>query len=370
MIPLFKVLMAPEASAHVASVLRSGHIAQGPIVDKFENELAKALGSNRPVTVNSGTSAIHLALVLAGVRPGDDVAVTPMTCAATILPILHLGARPLWIDVDERTGLMDPNSLDWRLTKNTSAIVAVDWAGVACDYDRIHAAADGIPVIEDAAHAFMARDTGRDASIAQLPEHHAHFVCYSFQAIKHLTTGDGGALIAPLEHSARAARLRWFGFDRTSSKDFRCAQDLDEAGFKFHMNDIAASIGLANLPHAIEAVETHRKHAQRYYEALTCLAPRVLAQPWHWGASWWIYTLLVDDRDKFQAFMRERGVETSQVHRRNDEHPVFKRAAGWHRELTGLNAFASRQVNIPVGWWLTNQGVEHVIDAVTDYAKS
>lgn len=368
MIPLFKVLMTPEAAGYVANVLGSGHIAQGPRVDEFEHELAKAMviPADNVVTVNSGTSAIHLALVLAGVKPGDDVAVTPMTCAATIAPIVHLGARPLWIDIDPETGLMDPQSLHWRLTSNTTAVVAVDWAGKLCDYDAIHGAAIGLPVIQDAAHAFLARDSNNQSISRRAIVHDEHFVCYSFQAIKHLTTGDGGALICHSKHAERARKLRWFGFDRRSSSDFRCAQNLDEAGYKFHMNDIAAAIGLANLPEAIECVQRHRDNAQALCEMLAGLA-HVWVPEWDPGSSWWIFPLLVEKRDAFIAHMKHRGIEASQVHRRNDAHTVFHRAAGWHRELTNLNSFAARQVNIPCGWWLSMQDIAEIVEAVRTF---
>jgi len=375
MIPLFKVRMSEHALAAVSRVFSSGHIAQGPVVDQFEAALAKELGCSpgHVVTVNSGTSAIHLGLVLAGVGPGDTVAVSPMTCAASIVPILHLGAHPLWIDVDPETGNMDPASLHWRLRSDTKAIIAVDWAGRPCDYDAIHEAANGIPVIEDAAHAYLARDV-RDTAIVYQIALHAHFIAHSFQAIKHLTTGDGGALIVPsaLAHDAR--KLRWFGFDRTSSKDFRCAQDLDVAGYKMHMNDIAAAIGLANIDGARDSVLVQRVNAKIYDDAFKKLEPeRVARPPWDAGASWWLYTLRVDDRDKFQVFMHERGIETSQVHRRNDEHPVFRRAAneaGYHRPLENLNIFARRQVAIPVHWALTADEINRIIEAVVSYARS
>lgn len=367
--------MSDSAAMSIARVLSSGHIAQGPVVDDFELKLATAMSlapGQRVVTVNSGTSAIHLALVLAGVKPGDRVAVSPMTCAASIVPILHLGAHPLWIDVDPKTGLMDPASLQWRLTSDTTAIIAIDWAGVPCDYGALHAAANGIPIIQDAAHALFARDVA-GIGIGLLPDAYKnHYVCHSFQAIKHLTTGDGGCLIVPREQDDLARRLRWFGFDRTISKDFRCAQELEVAGYKFQMNDVAAAMGVANITEAIWSLYRARAHAKLYCDAFAeCRPSRVTAPAWVPGASWWLYTLLVDDRPAFQEFMRDRGIETSQVHRRNDEHPVFQRALKnqVYRPLAGLDLFAKHQVSIPVHCGLIPHEVQQIIAAVSEYAS-
>jgi len=380
-IPLFKVLMAPEATAAVGSVLESGHIAQGAIVDQFEQELHHSLDlypDQTPLTVNSGTSALHLAMHLAGVGPGDDVCITPMTCAASVIPIVHLGARPIWIDVDPVTGLMDPKSLQERITPTTKAIVTVDWAGTPCDYEALHAVKRSvgrrISVVQDAAHAMFARDA--KGAIGRTAYERNHYICWSLQAIKTLTTGDGGILLTQPWRTADARLLRWFGLDRTSNKDFRCAQDIVEAGYKFHMNDIAAAIGLANLAAARSAVERHRANAKRYCDELVDLTPLhdtsgrgVVVPPWHPGSSWWIYTILVDDRVAFQEYMQSQRITTSQVHRRNDEHTAFRHAAGKQAPLPGLDQFASRQVSIPVGWWVSDDDATRIIAAVREWAR-
>ncbi len=368
---MFKVLMASDADDRASTVLQSGHIAQGPVVDEFERRLKEvfSLESDQELlTVNSGTSALHLAMVLAGVGPGDDVCVSPMTCAATILPIIHLGARPVWIDVNPFTGLMDPESLHQRVTRKTKAIVAIDWAGTPCDYDRLRTRARDVyaknyPIIEDAAHAMFALD--RDGrSIGSAARSKNHFVCWSTQAIKTLTTVDGGILLAPSDDLVeRARKLRWFGLDRRSTKDFRCSQDITEAGYKFHMNDVNAAIGLANLGLARDAVDKHRRNARRYNNDLADL-DRVRIRLLNEGSSWLIYTLIVEDRAGFVRHMAERGIETSQVHRRNDEHPAFSEVAGKQEPLKGLDTFSSHQISVPCGWWLSDQDVSQIIEAV------
>jgi dTDP-4-amino-4,6-dideoxygalactose transaminase len=375
-IDLFRVFMAPEAQTAVGDVLRSGYIGQGPRVDAFEAELRRVFDAERDIlTVNSCTSALDLALTLAGgvVPTGrDDVVIsTPMTCSATNSPVVTKGARIAWADVDAHTGLIDPESVVRVLDRLDGtlpvAVMVVDWAGRMADYNALRAVVPKeVPIIEDAAHAPLATYNGRYQTRVG-----GDFVAWSWQAIKHLTTGDGGALLCPTpEVTERARLLRWYGLDRRSKADFRCEQDITEVGFKYHMNDIAASIGLANLPHLPGIVHRHRGHARFYDKVLGDLPPeRVTLPPSDPGCSYWLYTLLVDDRPSFQTHMLERGIATSQVHRRNDHHTAFREAAHPASDaLPGLDAFAAKQVSIPVGWFLDENDLGRIAEAVRGWA--
>jgi dTDP-4-amino-4,6-dideoxygalactose transaminase len=372
MIPLFKVLMAADADQRVGEVLRSGYISEGPVVAEYERVMQETLAlPDRPLAVNSGTSALHLALKLAGVGYGDYVLVSPMTCSATIVPIIHLGARPVWVDVDPVTGLMTPltlsNAAAGMLPGDIRAVVSIDWAGTPCDYEGLRKSVDlyqkNVPIIQDAAHAMFAKDRiGRQIGATRDPN---HYVCWSTQAIKLLTTGDGGLLLPPAAQNMRARKLRWFGLDRESKKDFRCEQDITEAGFKYHMNDISAAIGLANLPYALLHSSYHRRNAMRFYQAFKDLSPRVIVPPFNSGSSYWIYTILVDDRESFTQWMTEREIQVSQVHRRVDTHPAFDDAAKFRTNLPGLNEFAAHQISIPCHWALSESEVTQIIGAVT-----
>ena len=371
MIDLFKVFMAEDAPPAVAEVLRSGYIGQGPRVDRFEKELRRVLDGERDIlTLNSCTSALDLALHLAGVEPGDTVVSTPMTCSATNSPVVTKGASLAWADVDPVTGLLDPESVARCLAREplAKAVVAVDWAGRMCDYNRLREVCGRyrVPIIEDAAHAPLATYAGRYQTRVG-----GDYIAWSFQAIKHLTTGDGGALQCPTpEATERARLLRWYGLDRRSKADFRCEQDITEVGFKYHLNDIAAAIGLANLPHLPEILLKHRGHARFYDKVLGDLPPeRVTLPPPDPGSSWWLYTLLVDDRASFQEWMLDEGVATSQVHRRNDHHTAFRAAEHPASDARpGLEAFAAKQVSIPVGWWLSADDLGRIAEAVRGWA--
>jgi perosamine synthetase len=342
-------------------VLFSGYVGEGPQVERFERELGARLDNPRVLAVNSGTSALHLALRLAGVEGGEVIS-SPMTCVATNQAIVAAGARVVWADIDPWTGNLSAADVARRITSRTRAILPVHWAGYPCDLEELSAiaAAHGLPIVEDAAHAFGATYGGRPIGS------HSEFVCFSFQAIKHVTTGDGGALTCRSAAAyARGRRLRWFGLDRTIE---RLDQDIHEAGYKYHMNDVSATIGLEQLPHAGANLARHRAHAAEYDEAFAALDG---VQPLRYRgdreSARWIYTLRVRDRSSFAAFMQRAGVEVSRVHTRNDRYSLF---AASRTPLPGLDEFDAEQISIPCGWWLTPADVARVIESVHHFAAA
>jgi dTDP-4-amino-4,6-dideoxygalactose transaminase len=352
-IDLFKVRMAPDAHARVAEVLASGYIGQGPRCEEFERAFGAVVGAHQPpLLLNSCTSAIDLALHLIGVGPGDEVISTPITCTATNSPVVTRGARLVWADVDPLTGNIDPADVDRKVTADTKAIIAVNWGGRECDYVGLYGW--DIPIIEDAAHGPYRVAGGGD------------YLCFSFQAIKHLSLGDGGALLSHEGDMARAKLLRWYGLDRESSADFRCAQNITEVGYKYQSNDIAAAIGLANLPGLHTAVTRGQDNARWYCDWLADL-PGVTVPPYDPGCSYWLMTILVDDRADFMVHLGQRGIATSQVHARNDKHDAFRAVStGW--PLPGVDAFDARQVSIPNGWWVSDAEREYIARTIADWA--
>lgn len=368
MIPLFKVAMSDAAPARVEQVLRSGYIGQGPVVDEFERALAARIGNPNVVTVNSATSGLHLALhlVTGGANgAGGEVLTTPMTCSATNWPILANGLTPRWVDVDPATFNMDLDDLARKITPRTRAVIVVHWAGYPLDLGRLRQVLDraeqvcGVRpmVIEDCAHAWGATYQGRQLG------NHGNISVFSFQAIKHLTCGDGGLMVLPDEELNRRARLlRWYGIDRDSNERFLFKNDVTEFGFKFHMNDINASIGLANLDGVDEILRKHRENAA-YFDAELADVPglELTERAADRVSSSWIYTIKVDDRDGFMRRMDDAGVMVSQVHERNDVYSVVREHA---TVLPGLDSVSERMVSIPVGWWLTAADREHIVSTI------
>lgn len=365
-IDLFRPFMAADAAEHVARVLAPDekgrvYVGEGPRVQEFEKAFAELVGAETvPLALNSCTSALDLALHLAGVSLGSEVITTPMTCTATNGVIANRGGKIVWADVDPKTGLIDPADVARKITRRTKAIMAVDWSGLSCDYQSLRKAAKTapwlqIPIIQDAAHNLLVDMQNR-----------GDYVCWSFQAIKHLTTGDGGALMMPAHQRDRARLLRWYGLDRESKADFRCSQDIREIGFKYHMNDIAAAIGLANLPHARSIVEKQRANAAYYHEALRGVSGIALP-PLAPDASWWLYTVLADDQASFIDRLAQWGISASPVHRRNDVHPAF---ADWYSgPLPGVDYFAEHEVAIPVGWWVSERDRLDVVCAIKEWSR-
>ena len=369
MIPLFRVAMSPKVKDPLNAVLYSGYITQGAKVEEFEHLLKRWLDVRYLNTTNSGTSALQLALHLAGAKHGKKVISTPMTCTATNTSIRSTGADILWSDIEPDTGNIDANCVEDLLKKHKDVkiVMVVHWGGYPCDLTALSYLSQkyGVKIIEDAAHAFGSKFFGRKIGS------HSDFVCYSFQAIKHLTTGDGGALVCREEADhARGRLLRWFGIDREAPrKDFRCEEDVVEAGFKYHMNDLNATIGIHNIEDIDLIVDTHKSNGRFFDKELNGI-PGVTLLKRHEGreSSYWIYTMKVDNRQKFMQEMEKKGIGTSQVHARNDLHTMFKKYNTGN--FPGLDAFTAKQVNIPVGWWVTEENRNYIVDSVKGIMRS
>lgn len=360
MIRLFRVGLSQSdielALGHLRRALESGYIGEGPLCAELECRLATYVGFDRLLLVNSGTSALRLAAHLCGARPGTEVISTPVTCLATNTAILETGASIVWADVDEY-GLISPSSVADKVNSRTVAVMCVDWAGQLCDVAAIRRATRGVSIIEDAAHAFGAPMRRRNDR--------GDFVAFSFQAIKHFSTGDGGGLVCPGSALAERARLlRWFGLDRTRGDSMRCYQHVAEAGFKMQSNDLAASIGLASLDGVQSRLALCRENAQRYFAELSTV-PYVLLPRNTEGTPWWFFPIRVSRPILFSAFLEERGIEAQQVHARNDTNAAFDQA---RVSLPGVDAFCEHQVNLPVGAHVAPDEITRIVDSVREWS--
>ncbi|MFS0692340.1 DegT/DnrJ/EryC1/StrS family aminotransferase [Streptomyces nitrosporeus] len=366
MIPLFKVAMSPKASSLVGEVLDSGYIGQGAKVDAFERALAERLDNPRVLTVNSATSGLHLALHLVATESGRDgeVLATALTCTATNWPILANGMRIRWVDTDPSTLNMDLDDLARKITPETRAIVLVHWGGYPVDLDRLRGVLDraerlhGVRprVVEDCADAWGATYKGVPLG------GHGSIGVYSFQAVKHLTAGDGGLIVLPDDGLMdRARSLRWYGIDRDGGAA-RFKNDIPEYGFKFNMNDINAAIGLANLEIVDGIVARHRENAAFYDAELAGVDGLELTErATDREPSFWYYSVKVDRRDAFAQRLREAGIATSEVHHRNDAYTATRESRAL---LPGLDRIAERQIALPVGWWVTDEDRAHIVKTV------
>ena len=362
MIPLFKIHTPPSVGHAVQDVFDSGFITEGEKSDLFEKKFGDLIGNNDVAIVNSCTSALTLAYEMAGVGPGDEVISSPMTCMATNEPIHNARAKVVWADIDPETGNISPESIRQRITSKTKAIVAVHWSGLPFDINAVNSIAKehGISVIEDAAHALGASYNGKKIGS------HSDYVCFSFQAIKHLTTVDGGAISTSRgqDEIDTIRKIKWFGLDR-KFKGQKWSQDITRSGFKFHMNNVNATIGLLQLNHIDHIISSHIKNGKTYDEEINNRHVKKLRLDVGVESAYWIYTVLVDSPQKFSDYLSQNGIASDVVHVRNDRYSVFK---DYRRDdLPGCDYFCSRMINIPVGWWLTEDDVSHIVKTVNSY---
>lgn len=374
MVRLFKPFVDVDAAmVEVEEVLRSGILTAGPRVAKLERAFATFLGFGAefrevPLMVNSCTSAIDLALHLCGLRGREvqhmNVVSTAMTCTATNTNVVTRGAKIKWADVDPDTGNINIDDAVRLVDDRTKAVIVVDWGGFPVDVPMLKrllraAGREGVPVIRDAAHSLGVGPVAL----------YSDYVCWSFQAIKHLTTGDGGALLVPKEQWERARLLRWYGLDRDSASSFRDgSQNIDQSGYKYNMNDLDAAIGLANLPHMGRILRAHQTNAMYLTHRLFGLfGVRIPTVEYIERSANWLYTIQLDDRDGFIQFAASCGVEASPVHARNDRHAAFRDATVGGQQVPrkpGLDWFAAHEVAIPVGWWLSPAELDRVATTV------
>lgn len=366
MLPLFKVLMSDSASSNVSSVLNSGYIGQGPKVEEFELLLKKHFNHQYLSTVNSGTAALHLATHILDLGPDDEVLTTPLTCTATNWAILANKVDIRWIDIDQDTANVDLVDLERKLSNKTKAIMVVHWGGYPVDLDKLDAVVErhylrfGFrpAIIEDCAHAFGSYYKGKHVGTRNLG-------AFSFQAIKHLTCGDGGVLLTPTEElNNRVKLLRWYGIDRNENgrKDFRCEKDIEEFGYKFHMNDINATIGLSNYDSAVDAVKKHIDNAKFYRNELKNVPGiELLKEEDHSNSSYWIFTVKAQNRDGLIKKLGEHEIMASRVHERNDKHSCVSK---YKTALPALDQFVNTMICIPVGWWVNNDDRQKVVDVI------
>ena len=323
-IVMFYPHVSKLAKKSVMEVLDTRWIGQGPKVKLFEESFSKKFASKLPaIAVGSGTDALHLSYILAGLKSGDEVIAPVFTCTATNIPFLYMGIKILFADIDPDTMNIDINHVAQLMNKNVKAIICVHYGGLPCDMDELQNIADkwSVPIIEDAAHAVGAKYKG--STIGSISD----FTIFSFQAIKHITTGDGGMLIIKnKELIDQAERVRWFGIDRNAKQAGIWENDITEIGYKYQMTDIAAAMGIASLQE-FDAVSSLRKRLFKVYSDELAGYDRVKIIGNDFDDrehAAWLFTIIVDNRYKLQEKLRDNKIESNQVHFRNDRYSIFK----------------------------------------------
>ncbi len=359
---LFHPYVSQRGIDGVVDTLNTRWIGQGPKVDLFEQKFSARFGDGRPaIAVGSGTDAVHLSYLLAGVQPGDEVITSVFTCTATNIPLLYIGAKPVFADIQPDTLNIDPNHVRDLITPQTRAIMCVHYGGLPCDMKELTAIAaeHKIPLIEDAASAMGA--TYRGIPVGGLSD----FTAFSFQGVKHFTTGDGG--MVTLKNASlvdKGKRLRWFGIDRNAKLNGNWENDVREIGYKYQMTDIAAALGLAGLEEFEEILKLRRQLFATYEKGLKDI-PGV--QFIGGGAkdrehSAWAVTISVErGRVDLERKLREKNIESSQVHYRNDRYTTF---GGRRKNLPNMDAMEERYLVLPLHHKVKVEDVTRICDTI------
>jgi len=363
-IPLFKPHIPERAAAAIERVLKSGQISGDGRVPDFEEPLRQFIGAPHLAATAEFSRSIEMALRLAGVGPGDSVLLSPLACLATTMPILQVGARPIWCDLDTATGSLDAEEIGRRQAPDTKAVLFYHWVGVPGDIDGVRRAAGarGLKVVEDAGEALGAEYDGQ-----RIGAHGFDYSVFSFSPARHLTTGEGAAIVCrDAEQDARVRLWRRYGIPDTGFRDkcgeIRPACDIAVPGMHNYMNRLAAALGAAQLECLPQIVARHRSNGA-YFDELLADRPgiRLLSREKGRIPSHWVYCFACERRDDLRMVLREAGVYASTVHIRNDSYSCFGVPAG---DLPRAQAFDRTQLCIPSGWWVTDEDREHIVDTI------
>jgi len=388
MIPLFKVFMSEDVLKPVNDVLMSGQITQGVQVDKFETNLQNYLDNPYVLTLNSATAGLTLALRLLknkddsfgwpGFNDETDIVLTPaLTCFATTAAVLANNVNIRWLDVDLESANINFIDLKKKLSAETKVIYIVHWGGNPVDLDSLKEVQDysyerfGFRpmIVEDCAHAF-----GAEYNNHKIGSKHTGNICvFSLQAIKHLTTGDGGIITFPNKILyERCKLLRWYGIDRDKrnykKKDLRLENNIVEYGYKFHMNDLNATIGIYNLPHINHLLEKNRTNAYYFDSHIDNLNIVLMKNNVKCNSAYWLYSIRVINghKEQFIQYMKDSEIFVSQVHNRNDIHSCVEQYKD-NLNLTNLDILEKELVCIPVGWWLIQANLEYMVNTINNF---
>ena len=374
-LPFAQPLLGDEEIEAVVETLRSGWLTGGPKVREFEEAFARVVGARHAVALSSCTAGLHLALLAAGVGPGDEVITTPLTFAATVNVILHVGATPVLADISPADYNIDPEQVAAKVTPRTKAILPVHYAGQPCRMDELLALARerGLRVIEDAAHALGARYRGKP--IGALSD----AAVFSFYAIKNITTGQGGMLTTDdAELAERVALLRLHGLSKTAWDRYTergsWSYQVLAPGFNYVLTDFQAALGTQQLTR-LEAFQARRTQLADRYRALLADVPGLVLPPvrddvvhaWHLFPVWVDEARTGIDRDGFIEALRARGIGTSVHFIPIHYHPYFQQALG-----VGPGAYPVAErvfqglVSLPLYPKMRDEDVERVATAVRD----
>jgi dTDP-4-amino-4,6-dideoxygalactose transaminase len=362
----------------VVNCMRSGWLGTGPRVTEFEHKFSKYKNIEHAIALNSCTAALHLSLLAAGVGKGDEVITTSLTFCATINAIIHTGAKPVLIDVEEFSMNMDPSLIEENITEKTKAILPVHFAGRLCNMERICKIADkyNLQVIEDCAHAIETEYKGRKAGTF------GNFGCFSFYVTKNIVTGEGGMVIT--NNSENAERIKILGLHGMSNDAWKRFSDegykhyeVVECGYKYNMTDMQAAIGVHQMT-KIDQFWHRRKEIWEFYNKafknLPVGVPAPISSDMKHG--YHLYTIFIDEkvcgieRDKFLVQMANNNIGVGVHYLSIPEHKYYKEKYMWNVDNYPNAKKNGRQtVSLPISAKLTKEDCKDVVLAVSKILK-
>lgn len=371
MVNLFETKITEQSNINVQNVLKSGMLSNGSWVSEFEETVKYRLNFNNFLALNSGTSALHLAFRLCNLKPDDEVIMPAQTFVASGIAAKYFGAYVRFADIN-RYGLINPDEIEKIISPKTKAIVMVHWGGIPADIDKINEIARRfhIKVIEDAAQAFASK-YGKtyvgNLSETDADNNYTHdtsdFVCFSFQATKQLTTGDGGGLVCKSDEDAQTARdLSWFGISRDSSMADRTGErnyNLAEVGYKYHMNNIAAALGLGQLDGVgFDAIQ--REIRSDYFDRLLNYKIQL---SYKCLPNFWFYHYMARERNTLIQTLYKQGYQASAIHRGIDYNKIF---GGYNPFLVNQRVYEEHFIALPLS---TSFNIEKMSEIVLEHEK-
>lgn len=356
-IPLFwPFIPKQDILKEIEDTLDGRWLGQGPKVEKFEKEFAKKFNYQHVLFVNSGTSALELAYHLLDIQKDDEVIVPVLDCTAGQMGLIRRGAKIIFADIEKDTFNIDPEDARKKITEKTKAIVVVHLGGIEANPAIFRLAKEkNIPVIVDASQHHAPKNLDGD------------YICYSLQAIKHMTTADGGILILKNKKDYDEAKLlRWFGIDRElkAKKNYQAWErremtfDIEEAGYKYQPTDIDACFGLASLPYLDLIIDYRKSLALEYLKELPKEVVPIA------GGSYWLFGILSEYRDELAEFLSNNGVDVNMIHLRNDLFDIFKK---FKSPCPNMDYLHERYLYLPINPAVSKKDAKYVCDKIKEF---
>lgn len=367
MISVFQPHIRTEEVLHeLRSVFDSGWIGMGPKVEEFEYSIKQYLTANNFVATNSCTAALHLSLKVLNLEPGSMILTSPVTCPAPNSIIRNENHIPVFYDIDIN-GNIDLDWLENNIHRDHKCIIICHYGGYPCDIDRLENICSefDVKIIEDCAHALGSVYKGRKIGSSN------NLCCFSFDYLKNMTTVDGGGVATSNdEYARRIKEMSWWGgtrhtFKRISANKIDFEYDIHEPGFKYHMNDVNATIGLVQLKYLDRDNNVREQIANRYNTITNLIKPLYDNNNHNYRSSYHIYPLFHETRDELIEYLNNNDIKPGHHYPRNDEYSAFSK--WYNNELKGVHYFCTNQLTLPIHPSLSMSDVEYIIDIVNNF---